>query len=282
MILRGMFLLGLICVQAISLHAQNPGYLGKKMEVGLSLGLLNNPFGVSKSDIGTYPIKSRMIQPDLSIGFQASATLSNKWAVVISQQFGGVMSYDEMEFLPGNLINRTENEFVKIWGRNRTSNTNIGLRLYSNRKGSVAPVGAFFSFSAGSASIKLRELDHQSYVVPDYYIDEASQELPSTLQIDLNDYDYKRNVLRYLGFGTGNAMVVHEDRLKVEYELVFNLPFPNFNDNRKTRYYDPLSEYHADTYSNEQQVYTDIGYHNIIVLRKMLYTQIRLGITYLL
>lgn len=282
MIKRSILLLGLICTHLINLLAQNPGYLGKKMEVGLSFGLLNNPFGVRKSDVGTYPIKSRMIQPDLSMGIQASATLSHKLAAVINYQSGGVMSYDEMEFLPGNLINRSENEFVKIWGRNRTSNTNIGLRFYSNRKGSVAPVGAFVSLSAGSASIQLKELEHRSYQVPYFYDDEASQELTSTLQIDLNDYDYKRNVLRYLGFGAGNAMVVHNDRLKLEYELVFNLPFPNFNDNRKTRYYENVDDYYPDQYSNKDQVYTDIGYHNIIVLRKMLYTQIRLGITYLL
>jgi hypothetical protein len=271
---------------ASTVEAQVPGYLGKRIEVGLQLDVTNNPFEMGKAGMSQIKPQNGFVNPKIIPGLKVGAVLGRKLGAYVCHSFGNAFTYDEVGLSSAELTGGSQDVILLSWMKSRVSFTQFGLKLYSGNKGSIAPIGPYFSMYMSRLGATVSEYEYATYEGSSFLFGQGLTE--ENLRVDLKErYDqlgFEKHNLWSIGLGFGNAWIVAADRVKLDYQLMLNFALPNASSPSTAGYFS--SEHAEDTYPNYISYTEDLDEHlswqPILSLRRSMVTQMRLGIAYLL
>lgn len=278
-----------VCIGNLTTHraeAQVPGYLGKRIELGLQLDVSNNPFEMGKSGMLQSKPQNGFVNPKIIPGVRAGVVLGRKLGAYVSHSFGNAYTYDEVALNSAELTGVSQDVILQSWMKARISNTQFGLNLYSGNKGAIAPIGPYFSIQMSRMGATVKQYEYAAFESANYFSDQPLT--PTGMRVDLkeryNKMGFEKHKLWSFGLGIGNAWIIAADRLKIDYQLMLNFALPNANSPSTASYF---SNEHAAGNYPDYIVYAEdldehLGWQPVLSVRRSMFTQMRLGIAYLL
>jgi len=236
--MRTIFCILYITALAQIAPAQNPGYLGKHIQVfaclepGISFARYNNTFSALEEYTGVPADLSNNYGLVLTPGFGIEGTVSKSLALGLNMHFFRVINpvYD-LFYLPG------ENPDHLYIGETITKWNPLGfyLKFYPfKRKGVIAPVGQYHQFEVftGKANVangKYIVDDQESFEELVYYVYSSPTEFP-VMTTDVSTLGYPDFRVTGLRYTFGNEMVI-ADKIPLELGGTFTWCLEKVDDN---------------------------------------------------